>query len=283
MPDVISHVLLIRDRRYFHQSCAVQTLCNFFLILSHVPFGSWTVQCVARAKDGFLRVDELTRKPTYNILLIGFNQSGKTWLLEQLRHTYLKGRAPSDRIASTVGQNVLDLPYQKSVLHFWDLGGAPSMRELWQQYLPDAHTIVWVLDGKQWALDTPVQQETATSYQTAVLDQLFPIAMDAALRGQTVLVLVNKMDAMDPQDVCEDMRPPHVLEHVEATVLKHWARFMDNHASKDIITPHWSFHGVSAVTGYVQRLASSEQALTNIFQRGPRRCACGHVGDSQSL
>ena len=185
----------------------------------------------------------------YNVLLIGFQGAGKTWLLEQIRHTYLNGRVPSNRIAPTIGQNVLDLPYQKCVLHFWDLGGAYTMRKLWDQYLPDAHAIVWVLDAPLWAEDAPVQDETGGTYRESTRRSLFPIAKEAAIRGQAVVVLINKMDTLNVQHKQEEAQPGHIQEHVESYVLKEWAQFAD--ASDNVVTPWWSFHCVSAMAAYV--------------------------------
>lgn len=223
--------------------------------------GSTHPNCVAEI---LTQVAQFTQKPVYNVLFLGFQGSGKTWLLEQLKHTYLNGRMPSDRIAPTIGQNVLDLPYNKSILHFWDLGGAVTMRKLWSQYVPDAHTIVWVLDAQLWVDDASVDGEAAPTYRAAVLATLFPIAKDAAARRQSIVVLINKTDTLDPEHPDEGARPSQIAEHVESHILKQWASIMDKEAPANISTPLWSFQSVSAAEAYVVYDATypAAQALT---------------------
>ena len=123
------------------------------------------------------------------------------------------------------------------------------MRKLWDQYLPDAHAIVWVLDALLWAEDAPVQDETGGTYRESTRKSLFPIAREAAIRGQAVVVLINKMDTLDVQHKQEEAQPGHIQEHVESYVLKEWAQFAD--ASENVVTPWWSFHCVSAMAACV--------------------------------
>ena len=117
------------------------------------------------------------------------------------------------------------------------------------QYLPDAHAIVWVLDALLWAEDAPVQDETGGTYRESTRRSLFPIAKEAAIRGQAVVVLINKMDTLNVQHKQEEAQPGHIREHVESYVLKEWAQFAD--ASDNVVTPWWSFHCVSAMAAYV--------------------------------
>ncbi|SHO75944.1 Similar to S.cerevisiae protein ARL3 (ARF-like small GTPase of the RAS superfamily) [Malassezia sympodialis ATCC 42132] len=186
---------------------------------------------------------EFTKKPTYNALLIGLKGSGKTWILERLRHDYLRGRAPSQRLPPTIGQNVLDVPYRRTILHLWDLGGSAAMRSLWDQYLPDAHVIVWVIDAPRWASDTAVADELGRSYRAAVFESLFPVIAEASARAQPVCVVVTQLD-----ELASDRAAPLVRE-VETSVTAEWTRRLDDTSLDGTLTPIWSFQGVSAATG----------------------------------
>lgn len=35
-------------------------------------------------------------------------------------------------------------------LHFWDLGGSPSVRTLWSKYYDESDAIVWVVDARHF-------------------------------------------------------------------------------------------------------------------------------------
>ncbi|KAL4400018.1 ADP-ribosylation factor protein 3 [Malassezia pachydermatis] len=186
------------------------------------------------------------KKSTYHVLLIGLQGGGKTWFQEALRHHYLQGRAPSSRLPPTVGQNVLDLPYQKRILRFWDLGGAPSMRSLWAQYMADAHVLVWVIDGPAWIHNASVENEAAPTYRDATSLAWRAVAEEAHTRGQPIVVLVTKMD---------DVSSASLVDEIHASLTKTWR---EGHSDT---TPAYalSCYGVSAKTG--EGLASVLEAF----------------------
>ncbi|WFD02845.1 ADP-ribosylation factor protein 3 [Malassezia obtusa] len=205
---------------------------------------------------------ELTRKPVYNVLLVGLKGSGKTWILEKLRELYLDGSGPSARIAPTVGQNVLDVTYKRSILRLWDLGGAKSMRSLWDQYLPDAHVLVWVLDAPRWVHDS---LDDEGPYRSAMCTALFRLVQEAAARNQPIVLVISQLDRLAP-----DASGPGLVhassaslqEHVHTTILKQWALFVDEAPAAATLNPNWNVAAVSAATGYVQDLRSDGMRAT---------------------
>lgn len=166
-------------------------------------------------------------------------------LLTQLRHDHLQGRAPSQRLPPTVGQNVLDIPYRRAILHIWDLGGSASMRSLWDQYVPDAHVIVWVVDAPRWASKAAVPEEPGPTYRAAVTECLCPIVAEASARAQPVCVVVSQLDELAPEHAAS------IVPEVEAHLTAEWTRRLDDTSLDGTLAPIWSFHGTSAATGYV--------------------------------
>lgn len=35
-------------------------------------------------------------------------------------------------------------------MHFWDLGGSPSVRTLWSKYYDESDAVVWVVDARHY-------------------------------------------------------------------------------------------------------------------------------------
>ncbi|WFC93631.1 ADP-ribosylation factor protein 3 [Malassezia brasiliensis] len=191
---------------------------------------------------------EVTKKPTYHVLLVGLKGAGKTWILEKFREIYCDGPGPSARIAPTVGQNVLNVQYKRSIVHFWDLGGAASMRSLWDEYLPDAHTLVWVIDAPRWAQNSV---DAEGPYRDAVCTALFHLVQDAAARNLPILVVAAQLDRLEPNlptDGIEHISGAGVQEHIYTTLLKRWALLVEEDTSAATLKPDWDVVGVSAAS-----------------------------------
>lgn len=150
----------------------------------------------------------------------------------------LGGPAPSTRIASTVGQNVLDLPSHGAILHIWDLGGAASMRSLWMEYVPDAHVLAWAIGAEAWRADEPVPEEGGIRYREATCAALFTAVREAAALGLATVVLVTKLDVA-----------PITISDVESYILARWEAADDT--SSTTLRPSWHFCGVSSASGCV--------------------------------
>ncbi|KAK4799558.1 hypothetical protein SAY86_024923 [Trapa natans] len=122
-------------------------------------------------------------KKEFHVLVLGIEKSGKTTLLEKLKSLYsnLEG-LPPDRIVPTVGLNVgrVELPNAKLV--FWDLGGQPGLRSIWEKYYEEAHAVVFVIDAS-----CPSRFEDSKSALEKVL-------RNDDLQGAPLLILANKQD-----------------------------------------------------------------------------------------
>ncbi|KAJ2499995.1 Rho-type gtpase-activating protein [Coemansia sp. RSA 1972] len=125
----------------------------------------------------------LTQKAEYTVLVLGLDNSGKTTLLETLKHLYtgVLGMDPQ-KIQPTVGVNIVRAHQPKHTLRFVDLGGQQDLRYIWTSYYTDAHALVFVVDSS----DLPRMDEASR-----VLREL---AQCAELECVPVLVVANKVD-----------------------------------------------------------------------------------------
>lgn len=158
---------------------------------------------------------EWTKKPRYNVLIVGTSGVGKSCILEKIKSLYLKRPAlPPNKIAPTVGQNVLELTLPNMHLHFWDLGGSPSVRTLWSKYYDESDAVVWVVDARHFvAVDAQRQKQqqkgdvkgkskaTASDAGTEAYEAretswklLSDLLIHPSLEGRPILIVANKTD-----------------------------------------------------------------------------------------
>ncbi|CAM8960873.1 unnamed protein product [Rhodiola kirilowii] len=122
-------------------------------------------------------------KTEFHVLILGIDKAGKTTLLEKLKAFFsnLEG-LPPDRIVPTVGLNIGRVEISNTRLIFWDLGGQPGLRSIWDKYYEEAHAVVYVIDAA-----CPSRFEDSKSALEKVLRH-------EDLRGAPLLVLANKQD-----------------------------------------------------------------------------------------
>lgn len=87
------------------------------------------------------------------------------------------------QVVPTVGLNIGRFEVLKTPLVFWDLGGQPGLRTIWEKYYGESHAFVFVVDSS----DLPRLEEAKQ-----VLDRVMS-SKDTA--GAPLLVLANKQDA----------------------------------------------------------------------------------------
>eukprot|EP00877_Chromochloris_zofingiensis_P006001 jgi/Chrzof1/1654/Cz10g16020.t1 len=93
-------------------------------------------------------MEYMLRKDEFHILVLGLDKAGKTNFCEKLKtlFTDFVGLEPS-KIMPTVGLNVGRIEAFNCNLIFWDLGGQPGLRSIWDKYYNETHAVIYVVDA----------------------------------------------------------------------------------------------------------------------------------------
>ena len=142
-------------------------------------------------------------------MILGVGGAGKTCVLESLKTRFspMPGLAPA-QIVPTVGLNLarLEVPAARGGAEtcvFWDLGGAPGLRGIWERYYAECDGVLFVVDAALSAENTAAEntddgeddrsKDAVTDEQIALLRR---VLAEPRLAGAPALVLVNKADAV---------------------------------------------------------------------------------------
>ncbi|KAK3447226.1 ADP-ribosylation factor-related protein 1 [Eucalyptus grandis] len=178
----------------------------------------------------------LFTKTEYHVLILGIDKAGKSTFLEKLKSIYLNTESlPPDRIVPTVGLNIGRIEVSNTKLVFWDLGGQPGLRSIWEKYYEEAHAVVFVIDAA-----SPSRFEDSKSSLEKVL-------RNEDLQGAPLLILANKQD---------------LAEAVSADEL---ARYLD---LKKLDERVYMFEAVSAYDGL--GIKESVEWLVEVMERSKR-------------
>ena len=144
---------------------------------------------------------------------MGVGGAGKTCVLESLKTRFspMPG-LPPEQIVPTVGLNLarLEIPATRGGAEtcvFWDLGGAPSLRGIWERYYAECDGVLFVVDAALSAENTAAENSDDGEddrSKDAVTDEqldeqialLRRVLAEPRLAGAPALVLVNKADAV---------------------------------------------------------------------------------------
>ena len=144
---------------------------------------------------------------------MGIGGAGKTCVLESLKTRFspMPGLAPA-QIVPTVGLNLarLEVPAARGGAEtcvFWDLGGAPGLRGIWERYYAECDGVLFVVDAALSAENTAAENtddgEDDRSKDAVTDEQLDEqmallrrVLAEPRLAGAPALVLVNKADTV---------------------------------------------------------------------------------------
>jgi small GTP-binding protein len=132
----------------------------------------------------------ISNTPKPRVVMLGLDGSGKTTLLYQLRLGEVVSTIP------TIGYNVETIEIDKNYFTVWDLGGQDRIRPLWNHYLSNLDSLIFVIDSTDHERILEAKCE---------LDKLF--AMES-LFTVPLLIFCNKQDlprAMSVMEITEKL------------------------------------------------------------------------------
>eukprot|EP00761_Pharyngomonas_kirbyi_P012828 gb/GECH01012855.1/.p1 GENE.gb/GECH01012855.1/~~gb/GECH01012855.1/.p1 ORF type:complete len:270 (+),score=64.55 gb/GECH01012855.1/:1-810(+) len=135
-------------------------------------------------------------------IILGLDNAGKTTLLSALKGQLDNFTTP------TWGFNSEVIQLDKYELTFYDLGGGPKIRDIWPNYYPEVHGIVYVFDSSD-----PDRIQEARS---ALLESL----EHECMQNKPLLVLINKQDKQEAQSAGSVIKSLDLNNSVENNTLK---------------------------------------------------------------
>ncbi|KAL0589659.1 hypothetical protein ABG067_002208 [Albugo candida] len=110
------------------------------------------------------------------LLVIGLDGAGKTTLLSTLQGD------PEKEHVSSAGFSSTTFEIAGGTATFYDLGGGPAFRNVWEEYYADVHGVVFVVDTSARTL---IDEATST---------LNRVASDERIKQKPILIFANKQD-----------------------------------------------------------------------------------------
>ena len=89
------------------------------------------------------------------------------------------------RIPPTVGLNLARIEKRRAKFIFWDVGGQPVLRKIWEKYYSQCNAVIFVIDGTN---------ESRMEEARGVLNKLYSKRQPTELVDLPVLFLINKAD-----------------------------------------------------------------------------------------
>ena len=87
------------------------------------------------------------QKPSYRVLIVGLDGSGKTTFFEQLKAKEGLRSMKLEKIPPTIGLNFVKVEKRAGEFTFWDVGGQNVLRKIWDKYYSECSAVVFVVDG----------------------------------------------------------------------------------------------------------------------------------------
>jgi len=116
-------------------------------------------------------------KRKVTVVLVGLDNAGKSTVVNDLRGEAFEETAP------TVGFNQQRLEgFEKHDVSLFDLGGSAGIRGYWDNYFPDAHGIILVVDSSDEARINEVAETVRM------------LGSKSTAKGKPLIVLANKQD-----------------------------------------------------------------------------------------
>ncbi|CAD8058057.1 unnamed protein product [Paramecium primaurelia] len=118
----------------------------------------------------------ISNKP--QIIMLGFDYSGKTTILHKLKLGNIEHLVPN------IGFNIEKLITKQFEIISWDVGGADKIRIIWKPYYQNGKGLIYVIDCSD------------RERMAEVIGELYKLMLDPILNGLPLLIYANKQDLM---------------------------------------------------------------------------------------
>eukprot|EP00455_Lapot_gusevi_P049919 TRINITY_DN7161_c0_g1_i3.p1 TRINITY_DN7161_c0_g1~~TRINITY_DN7161_c0_g1_i3.p1 ORF type:complete len:184 (+),score=23.90 TRINITY_DN7161_c0_g1_i3:97-648(+) len=142
--------------------------------------------------------DRLFGEQEISILMVGFDNVGKTTILNKLRLGDVYSENPYENY------HIETVKYRNIMFKAWDLDIHEKPVPIWNEFYETAHAIIFVVDSTH--LDSVHQDKTAQQ-------ELHELLNTPSLQRLPFLVLANK------QDLPKALQPAQITEHLALTKL----------------------------------------------------------------
>ena len=132
-----------------------------------------------------------SHKKDYNILLMGFDESGKIKIFNHFKYfDEHKNNIPS------IGFNLECIYYKGCNFTLWILGGDSKNRVMWRNYFQNAHAIILVIDS------------TDKDNIEDANEEIRKLSIEEELKGCPILIMANRQDlenALSPEEIKKEL------------------------------------------------------------------------------
>ena len=127
-------------------------------------------------------------KKDFRLLLAGFDGSGKTSILNQLKYLEIRKTEP------TIGYNIETIDYKGLNFTIVDTGGQDKIRVLWKHYYQNIDGLIYVMNSNE------------RDYIEDNLEEIKKMSHEEELEGCPFLIFANKQDEKNalPADEIKD-------------------------------------------------------------------------------
>ena len=127
-------------------------------------------------------------KKNFRLLIAGFDDSGKTSILNQLKYLEFIKTQP------TIGYNIEAIDYKGLNFTIVDTGGQDKIRVLWKHYYQDIDGLIFVMNSNE------------RDYIDDNIEEIRKMSCEKELEGCPFLVIANKQDEKNafPPDEIKD-------------------------------------------------------------------------------
>ncbi|CAH1783294.1 unnamed protein product [Owenia fusiformis] len=156
--------------------------------IGYVTYNYLKLRKDAQEDEGFEELSKtIEESKEKRVLVLGLDNAGKSAVLACMENNELQS-APKP----TEGFNVMCVQKNDTTLNIWEIGGDPSVRKYWHNFIQDTDILVFVVDSAD------------TKRHPEAYDELHIQLGDERLKHVPIVIVANKQDlagALKPHEI----------------------------------------------------------------------------------